>query len=129
MAQLNIAEKRLPQDGRIRIKLAAATSTFVSRPVPSRRERIVFVCSTRARRFFDLSDIGMGKDILEQIDEIHSPSHGIILSPAPPARQDDDALRGALSHQTRPTQHSHRRRPGRVSAQGIGRWRSTRRSS
>jgi len=35
MGGLNIAEKRLPQDGRIRVKLAAATSTSASPPPPT----------------------------------------------------------------------------------------------
>ena len=62
MAGLNIAEKRLPQDGRISRKIAGKASTSASRP--SRRaayERIVMRLLHKTNVLLDLPDLGFGE--------------------------------------------------------------------
>src|SRR6476620_4914695 len=71
MGQLNIAEKRLPQDGRIRIKLAGRDIDIRVSTVPtSHGERIVLRLLDKSSTVLDLKEIGMGEDILEQVDEV-----------------------------------------------------------
>ncbi len=98
MGQLNIAEKRLPQDGRIRIKLAGRDIDIRVSTVPvAHGERIVLRLLDKSSTVLDLSDIGMGKDILEEVDEIIHRSHGIILVTGPTGSGKTTTLYAALS--------------------------------
>ena len=84
MAGLNIAEKRLPQDGRIRRKIAGKDIDMRVATAPGLYgERITIRLLDRSSVLRELSDIGFGVDHLEQIyDLIHRP-HGIILVSGP----------------------------------------------
>src|SRR6185295_3116394 len=63
MGQLNIAEKRLPQDGRIRIKLAGRDIDIRLSTIPCTfGERIVMRLLDKNTTLLDLTDIGMGVD-------------------------------------------------------------------
>jgi general secretion pathway protein E len=98
MAQLNIAEKRLPQDGRIRIKLAGRDIDIRVSTVPvSYGERIVLRLLDKSSTVLDLKDIGMGEDILKDIDDIIHRSHGIILVTGPTGSGKTTTLYAALS--------------------------------
>lgn len=84
MAGLNIAEKRLPQDGRIRRKIAGKDIDMRVATAPGLYgERITIRLLDRSSVLRELSDIGFGVDHLEQIyDLIHRP-HGIVLVTGP----------------------------------------------
>ena len=84
MAGLNIAEKRLPQDGRIRRKIAGKDIDMRVATAPGvNGERITIRLLDRSSVLHDLSDIGFGEDHLTVIyDLIHRP-HGIILVTGP----------------------------------------------
>ncbi len=61
MAQLNIAEKRLPQDGRIRIKLAGRDIDIRVSTMPTvHGESIVMRLLDKSAMLLDLAEIGMG---------------------------------------------------------------------
>jgi general secretion pathway protein E len=84
MAGLNIAEKRLPQDGRIRRKIAGKDIDMRVATAPGvNGERITIRLLDRSSVLHDLSDIGFGEDHLDVINELIRRPHGIILVTGP----------------------------------------------
>ncbi|MDB4970121.1 MAG: ral secretory pathway protein, partial [Myxococcales bacterium] len=84
MAGLNIAEKRLPQDGRIRRKIAGKDIDMRVATAPGvNGERITIRLLDRSTVLHDLSDIGFGDDHLVVIDELIHRPHGIVLVTGP----------------------------------------------
>jgi general secretion pathway protein E len=98
MAQLNIAEKRLPQDGRIRIKLAGRDIDIRVSTIPCTfGERIVMRLLDKTATLLDLAEIGMGPKILAQVDQAIHRAHGIMLVTGPTGSGKTTTLYGALS--------------------------------
>jgi general secretion pathway protein E len=98
MAQLNIAEKRLPQDGRIRIKLAGRDIDIRVSTIPtSFGERIVMRLLDKTAVLLDLAEIGMAAETLKQVDSLIRRSHGIMLVTGPTGSGKTTTLYGALS--------------------------------
>src|SRR5579883_1865663 len=84
MAGLNIAEKRLPQDGRIRRKIAGKDIDMRVATAPGvNGERITIRLLDRSSVLHDLADIGFGEDHLTVINELIRRPHGIILVTGP----------------------------------------------
>jgi general secretion pathway protein E len=84
MAGLNIAEKRLPQDGRIRRKIAGKDIDMRVATAPGvNGERITIRLLDRSSVLHDLADIGFGEDHLVVIDELIHRPHGIVLVTGP----------------------------------------------
>jgi general secretion pathway protein E len=87
MAGLNIAEKRLPQDGRIRRKIAGKDIDMRVATIPtvkaSMAERITIRLLDRESVLHDLADIGFGDDHLRQMDDLIHRPHGILLVTGP----------------------------------------------
>ncbi len=85
MAGLNIAEKRLPQDGRIRRKIAGKDIDMRVATVPTVKagERITIRLLDRESVLHDLADIGFGDDHLRQMDDLIRRPHGILLVTGP----------------------------------------------
>ncbi|VAW95336.1 General secretion pathway protein E [hydrothermal vent metagenome] len=84
MAKLDIAEKRLPQDGRISFTIAGhAVDVRVSTLPSGHGERVVLRLLDKAAGRLDLTKLGMDAEIQEVLDHmIHKP-HGIILVTGP----------------------------------------------
>ncbi|MFZ5471055.1 MAG: type II secretion system ATPase GspE [Myxococcota bacterium] len=98
MASLNIAEKRLPQDGRIRIKLAGRDIDIRVSVIPTTNgERIVMRLLDKSATLLDLAEIGMSAHTLAQVDGIIRRSHGIVLVTGPTGSGKTTTLYGALS--------------------------------
>ncbi len=98
MGQLNIAEKRLPQDGRIRIKLAGRDIDIRLSTIPtSHGERIVMRLLDKTAVLLDLAEIGMNPRTLQSVDAIIHRSHGIMLVSGPTGSGKTTTLYGALS--------------------------------
>lgn len=98
MASLDIAEKRLPQDGRIRIKIAGKDIDIRVSTVPtSFGERAVLRLLDRSQVLLGLSDIGMGDDHLKAIEKVTNSSHGITLVTGPTGSGKTTTLYGALT--------------------------------
>jgi general secretion pathway protein E len=98
MAGLNIAEKRLPQDGRIRRKIAGRDIDMRVATIPTARgERVTIRLLDRTAVLLDLADIGMGPDHLEQIHELITRPHGILLVTGPTGSGKTTTLYSALS--------------------------------
>src|ERR1044071_8888416 len=71
MGQLNIAEKRLPQDGRIRIKLAGRDIDIRLSTIPTTfGERIVMRLLDKTATLLDLSEIGMAQHTLVGMEAV-----------------------------------------------------------
>ncbi|SEM88741.1 type II secretion system protein E (GspE) [Stigmatella aurantiaca] len=98
MGQLNIAEKRLPQDGRIRIKLAGRDIDIRLSTIPTTfGERIVMRLLDKTATLLDLAEIGMSQHTLSGISAVIKRSHGIILVTGPTGSGKTTTLYGALS--------------------------------
>jgi len=84
MAGLNIAEKRLPQDGRIRLKVAGRDFDIRVSSIPTGYgERIVMRLLDRSSVMRDLGVLGFSDANLKIINRLIQASHGIILVSGP----------------------------------------------
>ncbi len=84
MADLNIAEKRLPQDGRIRLLVSGRQIDVRVSIVPTLYgEGVVLRILDQATMFLSLEEIGMEKDTLVEFTDIISEPHGIFLVTGP----------------------------------------------
>ena len=98
MSGLNIAEKRLPQDGRIRRKIAGRDIDMRVATIPTARgERVTIRLLDRTAVLLDMADIGMGPDHLEQIAEVIERPHGILMVTGPTGSGKTTTLYSALS--------------------------------
>jgi general secretion pathway protein E len=99
MAGLNIAEKRLPQDGRIRRKIAGKDIDMrvATAPTVKGGERITIRLLDRENILHDLADIGFGDDHLKAMDDLIHRPHGILLVTGPTGSGKTTTLYAALS--------------------------------
>jgi len=98
MANLNIAEKRLPQDGRIKIKITDREIDLRVSLIPiSFGERIVLRLLDRSAQLYSLHDLGMSDDRLALFARLLKLSHGIILVTGPTGSGKTTTLYAALS--------------------------------
>src|SRR5467141_775934 len=103
MGGLNIAEKRLPQDGRIRVKLAGRDIDIRLSTTPTVfGERVVMRLLDKSTVLLDLVEIGMDKDQLRIMESLIHRSHGIILVTGPTGSGKTTTLYAALSRINRP---------------------------
>ncbi len=84
MARLNIAEKRLPQDGRIKLRVSGREIDVRVSVIPMLHgEGIVMRLLDKGRMKLSLESIGMASDLRSQFDELIRLPHGIILVTGP----------------------------------------------
>jgi general secretion pathway protein E len=84
MGNLNIAEKRLPQDGRIPLKLAGKDIDVRLSTVPTAfGERIVMRLQDRSNVMLELQQLGFHRDMLTEIYRLLENTYGIILVTGP----------------------------------------------
>jgi general secretion pathway protein E len=97
MSKLDIAEKRLPQDGRISLRVAGrAVDVRVSTIPAGHGERVVLRLLDKQAGRLELESLGMDPHIRVLIDEmIHKP-HGIILVTGPTGSGKTTTLYAAL---------------------------------
>jgi general secretion pathway protein E len=103
MAGLNIAEKRLPQDGRIRIKMAGKDIDIRVATAPMvHGERITMRLLDKSSVLLNVRDIGFAPDHLEHIIRFINRPHGIILVTGPTGSGKTTTLYSCLSEINRP---------------------------
>ena len=103
MGGLNIAEKRLPQDGRIRIKLAGKDIDIRLSTTPTiYGERIVMRLLDKSATLLNLEDIGFDPDQLKIIQSLIDRPHGIILVTGPTGSGKTTTLYAAISRINNP---------------------------
>jgi general secretion pathway protein E len=84
MASLNIAERRLPQDGRITIRVRNREIDIRVSVVPTAfGERLVLRLLDKTSTLFKLEDIGFASDMFDTYSRLIRRSHGIILVTGP----------------------------------------------
>lgn len=84
MAKLDIAERRLPQDGRIKLKIGDKEIDFRVSTIPTLYgESLVMRILDRESLEFDLEKIGFPRDILNKYNELITQPYGMILVTGP----------------------------------------------
>lgn len=98
MAHLDIAEKRLPQDGRIKLKISDKDVDFRVSTVPSiHGESVVLRILDRAQLLLQLSDLGFRKREEEIFNELIHMPNGVILVTGPTGSGKTTTLYTALN--------------------------------
>lgn len=98
MAKLNIAERRLPQDGRIEVKIAnKEVDVRVSTLPTSFGERVVLRLLDKSSVLISLSDLGMPAARLQRFSEEIQAANGIILVTGPTGSGKTTTLYAALT--------------------------------
>jgi general secretion pathway protein E len=98
MASLDIAEKRLPQDGRMALKLGGrGVDVRVSTLPTGPGERVVLRLLDREGARLDLTTLGMSDATLAAVDRLIREPHGILLVTGPTGSGKTTTLYAALS--------------------------------
>ncbi|HXG21459.1 MAG TPA: type II secretion system ATPase GspE [Methylomirabilota bacterium] len=98
LAGLNIAEKRLPQDGRIRLRVAGKDIDIRVSVIPTAfGERVVLRLLDRSAALLGLEELGLSGHNLTQVNRLIRQSHGIILVTGPTGSGKTTTLYAALS--------------------------------
>ena len=97
MAKLDIAEKRLPQDGRISLRIAGrAVDVRVSTMPSGHGERVVLRILDKQAGRLDLQNLGMDDETLKRMDQLVHRPHGIVLVTGPTGSGKTTTLYAAL---------------------------------
>lgn len=84
MSKLDIAEKRIPQDGKIRLKVAGKDIDVRVSTLPTVfGERVSLRLLDRASTLLSLEDIGMNPEALHTVSKLIKKSYGMILVTGP----------------------------------------------
>jgi general secretion pathway protein E len=104
MASLDIAEKRLPQDGRMALKLGdKSVDVRVSTLPTGPGERVVLRLLDKDAARLDLAALGMSESTLASIDRLIREPHGIVLVTGPTGSGKTTTLYAAMSRLDRGT--------------------------
>ncbi len=97
MAKLDIAERRLPQDGRARLTLLDRTidARVATLPTPHGESMVIRLLEHDARAVA-LTDLGMNDHVLEQFQKALKAAYGMILVTGPTGSGKTTTLYGAL---------------------------------
>ncbi len=104
MARLNIAERRLPQDGRIKIKVLGREVDLRVSTLPTLYgESVVMRLLDRsAGDFYDLARLGFDEHMLRRMEHFTSLPHGIFLVTGPTGSGKSTTLYSALKRINQP---------------------------
>ncbi len=97
LGRMNIAEKRIPQDGRATVQLGERVIDLRIASLPtSHNERIVIRLLDKSARLYTLNDLGMPDHSLGTFRRIIRRDHGLILVTGPTGSGKSTTLYGAL---------------------------------
>jgi len=98
MGELDIAEKRLPQDGRIKIKIAGKDVDLRLSVIPTAHgERLVLRILDKSSVRLDLTDLGFDAEAIKVINQLIHKKHGIFLVTGPTGSGKTTSLYAALT--------------------------------
>lgn len=98
MGKMNIAEKRLPQDGRATVTVGDRLIDLRIASLPGNYgERVVLRLLDKSARLYTLDDVGMNEAVKQQFRELIEQEHGLILLTGPTGSGKTTTLYGALS--------------------------------
>ncbi len=98
MSQLNIAEKRLPQDGRFRVRVAGSDIDVRVSTLPTAfGERVVLRLLDKTSNVLSLEEVGLKDDLLQQVIGMIGKSHGVFLVTGPTGSGKTTTLYSALT--------------------------------
>ncbi len=97
LAELDIAERRAPQDGRIRVRLESRELDLRVSTVPTLHgESVVLRLLDRGGRAVGLDELGMAPDMFEHFRRLAERPHGIVLATGPTGSGKTTTLYAAL---------------------------------
>ena len=97
LGKMNIAEKRLPQDGRATVSLGDRVVDLRIASLPtSHNERIVIRLLDKSARLYSLGELGMPPHYLDVFQKLITRDHGMILVTGPTGSGKSTTLYGAL---------------------------------
>ena len=103
MANLNIAEKRLPQDGRIPLKVGGKDIDIRLSTVPTTHgERLVMRLQDKSNQVRELYQMGFSEDTIRVLDDLISRSYGILIVTGPTGSGKSTTLYGCVSKLNKP---------------------------
>lgn len=98
LSDLNIAERRLPQDGRMRLQAAGRQIDVRVSTIPSLYgESVVMRILDRSSALLTLEELGMRSDALSRFRQLISSPHGILLVTGPTGSGKTTSLYAALN--------------------------------
>ncbi|MFA6281167.1 MAG: GspE/PulE family protein [Candidatus Omnitrophota bacterium] len=97
MAEMNIAERRMPQDGRIKIKVNSEELDLRISTVPTTFGEAVHMRILGTNLFFALERLGLSTENLKLIETIITKPHGVIFVTGPTGSGKSTTLYAALS--------------------------------
>jgi general secretion pathway protein E len=84
LANMNVAEKRVPQDGKIRVKVGGREMDIRVSSVPTVfGERIVLRLLDRSNQMLTLEDLGLSPEDLQKVRRLAKKPYGIVLATGP----------------------------------------------
>lgn len=103
MSNLNIAENRLPQDGRIKLKLTGKDIDIRVSTIPCQYgERVVMRLLNKTDQKYSITTMGITGEMLETFKKLIYQPHGIILVTGPTGSGKSTTLYSALSELNSP---------------------------
>ena len=97
MGKMNIAERRLPQDGRASVQVGEQVVDLRLSSLPTRfGERVVIRLLDKTRRLLDLVELGMDGETLARFRAMVAAEHGMVLVTGPTGSGKTTTLYGAL---------------------------------
>ncbi|GAA5496869.1 type II secretion system protein E [Rubritalea halochordaticola] len=101
MSRLDVAERRVPQDGRINLKLEGKSIDVRVATIPSVEGETVSLRLLNQERY-SLDQLGMEDSVRKVIDEVLSLSNGVILATGPTGSGKSTSLYCFLDHLNKP---------------------------
>ena len=97
LSNLNIAEKRLPQDGRFKVMAGETQLDLRVSFLPTAYGESVVIRILNQNQIFDLKELGLGADDLKTLDHLIKRPHGIIFVTGPTGSGKTTTLYSCLS--------------------------------